>query len=73
MMRIWLALGAFAGIRPYEARRVEWEMILFDKNKMVIPKTKSKTSLPRTIPPEVRDACPFFVNLPNYFKFTKTP
>jgi integrase len=52
MMRIWLALGAFAGIRPYEARRVEWEMILLDKNKIVIPKTKSKTSLPRTIPLE---------------------
>ena len=50
MMRIWLALGAFAGIRPYEARRVTWEMIRFDKNKIALPASITKTKLPRTIP-----------------------
>ncbi|MEI6872159.1 MAG: tyrosine-type recombinase/integrase, partial [Verrucomicrobiota bacterium] len=50
MMRLYVILGVFAGLRPEEAQRLRWEDINFEDDCIVISKMRSKTSRPRSIP-----------------------
>jgi integrase len=50
MMRLYVVLGVFAGLRPEEAQRLRWEDINFEDECVVISKMRSKTSRPRVIP-----------------------
>jgi integrase len=50
MMRLYVVLGVFAGLRPEEAQRLRWEDINFEDECIVISKMRSKTSRPRVIP-----------------------
>lgn len=52
MMRMYLSLAVFAGIRPCETQRVEWEMLRFDSHKIALPARITKTRRPRTFPME---------------------
>ena len=49
MMRLYVVLGVFAGLRPEEAQRLRWEDINFEDECVVISKMRSKTR--RLIPP----------------------
>jgi integrase/recombinase XerD len=50
MMRLYIILGVFAGLRPEEAQRLRWEDINAEDECIVISKMRSKTSRPRIIP-----------------------
>ena len=50
MMRLYVILGVFAGLRPEEAQRLLWEDISFEDSCIVISKMRTKTKRPRSIP-----------------------
>ena len=49
-MRAYLALAAFAGVRPEEITRLDWSQIDLEQSLIYIPKTVSKTHDDREIP-----------------------
>ena len=48
-MMPYFSLGIFAGIRPFEIRRLNWQDINFQKSEIYIPKDVSKTRTDRLI------------------------
>jgi len=50
MMRLYVILGVFAGLRPFEAERLLWEDICFEDECINISKKRTKTKRPRSIP-----------------------
>jgi len=52
MMRTWLALGVFAGIRPGEIDRIKWDMLRTEEGKIALPASVTKTGVPRKFPME---------------------
>jgi integrase len=48
--RLYLALGAFTGVRTAELLRLDWEDINFERGHIVVGKEKSKTATRRLVP-----------------------
>ena len=48
--RLYLALGAFTGVRTAELVRLDWEDINFERGHIVVGKEKSKTATRRLVP-----------------------
>jgi integrase len=48
--KLYLALGAFTGLRRSELLRLEWEDVKFERGKIEVGKDKSKTATRRLVP-----------------------
>lgn len=48
--RLFLALGAFTGLRTAELIRLEWQDVNFDRGHIIVGKEKSKTATRRLVP-----------------------